>query len=1229
MHFAIEWVPVLIISSDTSVGNMLQALDTNPLSFFFCSVFAVLGVCGADWYVAPSWGYDWETGCGNEPYFPCSSLYDVIHYGVESESEYVRILSDGEPAVIDICFPLDKRLSTSLYLFGDGQRPTMTCSGSSHQSILNINNIDDMFLFSLENIHFENSSIICGDANLLITNCSFRFTTLFLTGNDIVEILLGPNQDYHLDEYLYDTWVEEAELDVYSVGITVVDSYWFYHNLSVEDLRLDAFNRDSIVSFSYEFKGYFKNCVFNNQLIYLYSAESFEFHFINSSLSAPDPPPLVPGRIILHYSSSPLIFIKDSSFENLKFSDYAISLMYKQLVTEVGTLMFLVIFANQDRSVGFHFTASHIQIINCTFTENFRAIVYVSGDDKIVVNMKINDTFFGNNEIDYDGGAIAVYSLLSKIAMTITHCSFYDNKAGVRPFDTPISNLNVPIAHYGDLTILDYEFSTHDRTKLVIGTTSNNVTRRQVKDLRSSASGGALYLTNVHLRLYGCTFEGNSASEKGGSILLSKDALAVVNNTQFVTDSDDRRTVDGLVLTSYSRKFYGTGIDISVQTKMDKSTTIFSHLSGSEQGTIYLTSIKVTCPVNNQLNVETTSASVIDLTQNDEAKSQYLTYKNVKYSCQPCQAGHYMLEYGVYGIEQWTPNMTINRAVGIYENPDQTHVITDPNFQCHPCPWGGICNGTVKAKPNHWGTVKDNHIHFFKCPKSYCCSGNTCEGLNNCASHRAGTLCGRCKLGFSEAVFSVRCIDNVKCRGSWLIPFSILLAGAYGTFLLFQKDIKEFLFGKPTGRPTFLQTIKSLQLTKCEHITILNQGKGGGEKDGSGIFLILLFYYFQDASIIQFTPLYTKGDSSLVSSAKKVVGGLFKFRLDVLHLAKNVCAFSDLTPVLKATIKLLFVPALCGVLFAIYVIAQCISKRRDSSRLWQALSRRAVIALMLALLFSYQKLASTLFRLVYCVPVLDSKVLLMDGNIECFQHWQIYVIIYLATCIIPFSIYVAFMPAHFADGTLSTEAFFVGCLFPTPVILYCVYRKLYIRINSVPTRTNPNRHLDSVHKILQGPYRDLKIPLTNWPYCWSGILLGRRLLLILINTFIPDIVTAKVLMLAVTLISLLNHVIVQPCIERRANIAGTLSCIALMMVAIINMFRACFEGMETVPTGSSLLLSKWLDSVENCLLLWIPLVGIGIVILVLFFKTASTIVSMGSTRSSKLNKTIKVKPIRE
>ena len=124
--------------------------------------------------------------------------------------------------------------------------------------------------------------------------------------------------------------------------------------------------------------------------------------------------------------------------------------------------------------------------------------------------------------------------------------------------------------------------------------------------------------------------------------------------------------------------------------------------------------------------------------------------------CSLC-LGYYMLEYGYYGIVQWSPNVTIDPEEGMYETSGQTHIITDPKLQCHECPWGGggggICNDSVRAKPNHWGLVKDNKIFFFGCPNSYCCSKTHCEGINKCATHRTGILCGRCKEGYSDALF--------------------------------------------------------------------------------------------------------------------------------------------------------------------------------------------------------------------------------------------------------------------------------------------------------------------------------------------------------------------------------------------------------------------------------------------------------------------------------------------
>ncbi len=144
-------------------------------------------------------------------------------------------------------------------------------------------------------------------------------------------------------------------------------------------------------------------------------------------------------------------------------------------------------------------------------------------------------------------------------------------------------------------------------------------------------------------------------------------------------------------------------------------------------------------------------------------------------------------------------------------------------------------------------------MYFFRCPKLYCCRQEPCQGINQCAPHRIGPLCGRCKEGFSEAIFSVRCIDNVQCNNYWFLPFCMALAAIYGVFLLFQQDITGFLFAKPLGQNTKLGN---------------DQQRTDTKQDEGGIFLILLFYYFYDAAIIQFRPAYVKSDSLLVATVR-------------------------------------------------------------------------------------------------------------------------------------------------------------------------------------------------------------------------------------------------------------------------------------------------------------------------------------------------------------------------
>ena len=139
------------------------------------------------------------------------------------------------------------------------------------------------------------------------------------------------------------------------------------------------------------------------------------------------------------------------------------------------------------------------------------------------------------------------------------------------------------------------------------------------------------------------------------------------------------------------------------------------------------------------------------------------------------------------------------------------------------------------------------------------------------------------------------------------------------------------------------------------------------------------------------------------------------------------------------------------------------------------------MAIMLAILFSYQKLASSAFSLVYCVPVADDKVLYVDGGVKCMQNWQIAVLFYIYLCIVPFGFYIAIAPSLLKANQINIGQYFVGCLFPVPMVLIRMLLKVTKcskKANYAGSDTTDKQITEAtlVYRMLQGPYREYSHP---------------------------------------------------------------------------------------------------------------------------------------------------------
>lgn len=257
---------------------------------------------------------------------------------------------------------------------------------------------------------------------------------------------------------------------------------------------------------------------------------------------------------------------------------------------------------------------------------------------------------------------------------------------------------------------------------------------------------------------------------------------------------------------------------------------------------------------------------------------------------------------------------------------------------------------------------------------------------------------------------------------------------------------------------------------------------------------------------------------------------------------------------------------------------------------------------VLALLFTYQILAKTSFTLLSCLPVGEVNVLFVDGMVVCYEVWQYGVMAYAASCIVPFCMILLLGPGLLKDGLISLPQFFFACMFPFPFLLYWIIIRLRLKGQRPASAGQPmSQESQSVIAILQGPFKDSESKLFG-PICGAGVLIGRRLILVLLFTFINDKLIRMLCMMLVCFIILLHHVHVLPYKDTKGNMAGSASAAALLVVGGVNLVRAGFEAAEYVPHGPNATLMVVFEEIENVLMLWFPAAVMSLVLGSLGFK---------------------------
>ena len=626
-----------------------------------------------------------------------------------------------------------------------------------------------------------------------------------------------------------------------------------------------------------------------------------------------------------------------------------------------------------------------------------------------------------------------------------------------------------------------------------------------------------------------------------------------ITDSSFKTTSEylhGKHYLGGEILYSQGR-ISMRGIRIRSMDDFSEYNSLIIHRS--KQGTIEVNDINITCPIGKDITA-TIPKPLIDF------GDEFVAF-TVK--CSACSPHQYSLLKGNMG-----PKLN-----------NQSHI------HCYDCPIGGNCtNGQIKATDNFWGFRKKgnyNEIRFTACPYGYCCIERQCETYNSCGNGRHDTLCGRCKPGLVENIFTHACLKSEDCYHPWFWGIMGIAGVLYVLFFVYQKETANLVVAILVPR----RILKSIRT----HSKINQDPRDESESFFPGL-LKLVFFFYQTNLLLK---VYSGEKSHNLSHyLEEMVTTLFNLRPEGLFFQKiSWCPFYGLKPVHKLVFKTSFVFYMLTVISVLVIICNIVKPNYDTKAFYSRLN----CGILRVLLISYNTITISCFSLVSCVELGSlGKVLYIDGTIKCFSWWQYIVIaiICIWIALYPIGIYASLSLLH--NNQLTNRKYLPSIFLPLPTVLYWMFIKIRLRkdnadrVEDAPLDQNTREMLN----VLEGPFRKYHgtSKSNNYKLPWEAVLIARQLILISMRTFINNVLLRLYLMQVSLILFAFHHSYVQPYSTKFLNNIETVSLLMSIVICIVNTVPGYIYINPQFASSYILYLLITVRKVETTLLLIVPFI---------------------------------------
>ncbi|XP_078348054.1 uncharacterized protein LOC144633132 isoform X1 [Oculina patagonica] len=671
---------------------------------------------------------------------------------------------------------------------------------------------------------------------------------------------------------------------------------------------------------------------------------------------------------------------------------------------------------------------------------------------------------------------------------------------------------------------------------------------------------GALQFMNGNVTIKNCRFKNNEGLTSGGHVLMKTGygRLNIVNSSFLQTGlkrpSKGKQRVSsyGCFLRSESAgpvTIESSSFTASVDKEFYDPLFVATKCSSMNIDT----SSTLLCPSGRRMKRE----EIVKRAGFEIVKDSDTCWTNVNYVklfCEKCPDGFYTLQRGS------TNGLNINKE-------------TD----CQKCPYGATCqNGRIVAKENFWGfnvSPKLSRLQFIPCPMEYCKPPTHSDHYiyNGCHGSRSGVLCGQCSNGYSEVLYSTSCRKQDKCNDHWFWMASLIYVMVFALYVVFKPPIFSLLYRQ------------SLWFRKATETgrTQVSPNEDNSDKHDAG-YLKIVFYFYQ---VVELVMVESPEIALHMVPIIPPIIALFNFQVKTMDGSIG-CPFPGLTAVTKELFMCLKFLATLFSIGSIYAIHRGISKSFYITP--PSLALYLAVALE-TLLLGYETLADTTLKLMHCVPIGQDWRLFVDGNIQCWQWWQYLFIVFIVVFVIPLVLVLFWGSLMLSNDNMSAKEFLISCAFPLPFLLiwlfrYCKKRRSANQLE--PSNSNTN-HTEEIKKVLHDSFRPSSDGEHGTLY-WESVLTGRRLILLIIHTFVVDPMIRFLCLDCACFIILLHHVSSRPFRNRIANICESISLVSLVVICTFNLAAATYisEGLE--PSGPIKNIFQTVQWIEIALLGLLP-----------------------------------------